>query len=208
MAAWVVPLIQAVGLLMSWQSQQNQSRDQQSQLNAQAAEYTRYANEQYRINQKKMGNLRLQSLRKQDELRVLGQLQGHEIKIQGRRAVSALSAETGSSGAVVGYGTPGQIEFEQVLTANRASANMVNRANLTAHNLEVSTNRQLDVMQDSATLAKSSMLAKAKWATASAAALEASRLIEGAGTLLTGTGTMVQTQYMMPEKQRLDWFRS
>ena len=207
MSYWV-PIIQAVGLLMSWQSQQNQSRDQQSQLNAQAAEYTRYANEQYRINQKKMGNLRLQSLRKQDELRVLGQLQGHEIKIQGRRAVSALSAETGSSGAVVGYGTPGQIEFEQVLTANRASANMVNRANLTAHNLEVSTNRQLDVMQDSATLAKSSMVAKAKWATASAAALEASRLIEGAGTLLTGTGTMVQTQYMMPEKQRLDWFRS
>ena len=207
MSYWV-PIIQAVGLLMSWQSQQQQSRDQQSQYASQAAEYTRYANEQYRINQKKMGNLRLQSLRKQDELRVLGQLQGHEIKIQGRRAVSALSAETGSSGAVVGYGTPGQIEFEQVLTANRASANMVNRANLTAHNLEVSTNRQLDVMQDSATLAKSSMIAKAKWATASAAALEASRLIEGAGTLLTGTGTMVQTQYMMPEKQRLDWFRS
>ena len=207
MSYWV-PIIQAVGLLMAWQSQQNQSRDQAAQYNAQAAEYTRYANEQYKINQKKMGNLRLQSLRKQDELRVLGQLQGHEIKIQGRRAVSALSAETGSSGAVVGYGTPGQIEFEQVLTANRASANMVNRANLTAHNLEVSTNRQLDVMQDSATLAKSSMVAKAKWATASAAALEASRLIEGAGTLLTGTGTMVQTQYMMPEKQRLDWFRT
>jgi len=207
MSYWV-PIIQAVGLLMSWQSQQNQSRDQQSQLNAQAAEYTRYANEQYKINQKKMGNLRLQSLRKQDELRVLGQLQGHEIKIQGRRATAYISAQTGSSGAVVGYGTPGQIEFEQVLTANRASANMVNRANLTAHNLEVSTNRQLDVMQDSATLAKSSMLAKAKWATASAAALEASRLIEGAGTLLTGTGTMVQTQYMMPEKQRLPWFRS
>ena len=207
MSYWV-PIIQGIGLLLSWQAQQQQSSAQQSQYAAQAAEYTRYANEQYRINQKKMGNLRLQSLRKQDELRVLGQLQGHEIKIQGRRAVSALSAETGSSGAVVGYGTPGQIEFEQVLTANRASANMVNRANLTAHNLEVSTTRQLDIMQDSAELAKSSMMAKAKWATASAAALEASRLIEGAGTLLTGTGTMVQTQYMMPEKQRLDWFRT
>ena len=207
MGYWV-PIIQGIGLLLSWQAQQQQSRDQQSQYAAQAAEYTRYANEQYRINQKKMGNLRLQSLRKQDELRVLGQLQGHEIKIQGRRATAYISAQTGSSGAVVGYGTPGQIEFEQVLTANRASANMVNRANLTAHNLEVSTDRQLDVMQDSAELAKSSMLAKAKWATASAAALEASRLIEGAGTLLTGTGTMVQTQYMMPEKERLDWFRS
>jgi len=108
---------------------------------------------------------------------------------------------------VVGYGTPGQIEFEQVLTANRASANMVNSANLQAHNLKVSTKRQLEIMQDSAELAKSSMEARAGWATASAAALEASRLIEGAGTLLTGTGTMVQTQYMMPETHRLSWFR-
>ena len=155
-----------------------------------------------------MGNIRLQSLRKQDELKVLGQLRGHEIKIQGRRATAALSAETATAGAVVGYGTPGQIEFEQVLTANRASANMVNSANLQAHNLKVSTNRQLEIMQDSAELAKSSMVAKAEWATASAASLEASRLIEGAGTLLTGTGTMAQTQYMMPEKQRLSWFRS
>ena len=207
MAAWIIPAIQAAGLLLSWQAQQDQSRKQQSQYNAQAAEYRRYANEQYKITQKKMGNIRLQSLRKQDELKVLGQLRGHEIKIQGRRATAALSAETATAGAVVGYGTPGQIEFEQVLTANRASANMVNSANLQAHNLKVSTTRQLEIMQDSATLAKSSMEAKAGWATASAAALEASRLIEGAGTLLTGTGTMVQTQYMMPETQRLSWFR-
>ena len=207
MAWWVVPLIQATGLLLSWQAQQQQSRQQQSQYNAQAAEYRRYANEQYKITQKKMGFIRLQSLRKEDELRVLGQLRGHEIKIQGRRATSAISAETGSSGAVVGYGTPGQIEFEQVLTANRASANMVNSANLKAHNLQVSTSRQLEIMQDSAELARTSMVAKAEWATAAAAAKEASRLIEGAGTLLTGTGTMVQTQYKMPVDQRIPWFR-
>ena len=61
MPPWIIPVIQAAGLLLSWQSQQDQSRQQQSQYNAQAAEYRRYANEQYKITQKKMGNLRLQS---------------------------------------------------------------------------------------------------------------------------------------------------
>jgi hypothetical protein len=44
MGYWV-PIIQGIGLLLSWQAQQQQSRDQQSQYAAQAAEYTRYANE-------------------------------------------------------------------------------------------------------------------------------------------------------------------
>jgi len=208
MGAWVVPAIQATGVILSLWAQDKANRQRQSQYNAQAAEYRRYAEAQYKITQKKMGMIRTQSLKKQDEIQALGQIRAHQIKIQGQRATASISAATGSSGAVVGYGTPGQLEFQQMLLSTKAQNNVMNQANLTAHNLKVKTNRQIDIMQDSADLARSSMYAKASWADSAAAATEASRLISGAGTLLTGMGTIAQTQYMMPENQRISYFRT
>ena len=197
MGAWVVPAIQATGVILSLWAQDKANRQRQSQYNAQAAEYRRYAEAQYKITQKKMGMIRTQSLKKQDEIQALGQIRAHQIKIQGQRATASISAATGSSGAVVGYGTPGQLEFQQMLLSTKAQ-----------NNLKVKTNRQIDIMQDSADLARSSMYAKASWADSAAAATEASRLISGAGTLLTGMGTIAQTQYMMPENQRISYFRT
>ena len=208
MAAWVVPAIQTAAVILTLYGQDKANRQRQSQYNAQAAEYRRYAEAQYKITQKKMGMIRTQSLRKQDEIKALGQIQSEQIQVAGRRARGDITVQTAASNAVVGYGTPGQLEFQQMLMTNKASANVKNQANLTAHNLKVKTDRQIDIMQDSADLARSSMYAKASWADSSAAATEASRLIEGTGTLLTGMGTIAQTQYMMPEEHRLSYFRS
>ena len=207
---WGVALavVQGAGLLMQYEAQQRQSRQAQSQYNAQAAEYRRYAEAQYKITQKKMGMIRTQSLRKQDEIKALGQIQADQIQMAGKSAVADISVQTAASGAVVGYGTPGQLEFQQMLLTNKASANVQNQANLTAHNLKVKTDRQIDIMQDSADLARSSMYAKAEWAESAAAAKEASRLIEGAGTLLTGTGTIIGTQYNLPNDQRISYLQS
>jgi len=208
MGAWVVPAIQTAAVILSLYGQDKANRQRQSQYDSQAAEYRRYAEAQYKITQKKMGMIKTQSIRKQDELKAIGQIRSQQIKMQGERAVGVISAATGSSGAVVGYGTPGQLEFQQMLLSTKAQNNVMNQANLTAHNLKVKTNRQIEIMKDSADLARSSMYAKASWADSSSAALEASRLISGAGTLLTGMGTMAQTQYMMPENQRIPWFRT
>lgn len=208
MPAWVVPAIQAAATIYTIYSQDQANRQRQSQYSSQAREYRRYAEAQYKITQKKMGLIRTQSLRKQDEIKAIGQIQADQIQMSGKSAVADISVQTAASGAVVGYGTPGQLEFQQMLMTNKASANVQNQANLTAHNLKVKTDRQIDIMQDSADLARSSMYAKASWADSAAAATEASRLIEGTGTLLTGMGTIAQTQYVMPEEHRLSYFRS
>ena len=149
-----------------------------------------------------------QSLRKQDEIKALGHIRAEQIQIAGERARGDITTQTGDSGAVVGYGTPGLLEYQQMLTSTNASRSQINQANLTAHNLKVKTNRQIDIMQDSADLARSSMYAKAEWAESAAAAKEASRLIEGAGTLLTGTGTIIGTQYNLPNDQRISYLQS
>ena len=208
MGAWVVPAIQTAAVILSLYGQDKANRQRQSQYSSQAREYRRYAEAQYKITQKKMGMIRTQSLRKQDEIKALGQIQADQIQMAGRRATGDITVQTAASNAVVGYGTPGQLEFQQMLMTNKASANVKNQANLTAHNLKVKTDRQIDIMQDSADLARSSMYAKASWADSAAAATEASRLIEGTGTLLTGMGTIAQTQYVMPEEHRLSYFRS
>ena len=205
---WWVPVVQTAAIVYSIYNQDQANRQRQSQYNAQAAEYRRYAEAQYKITQKKMGLIRTQSLRKQDEIKAIGQIQANQIQMAGKSAVADISVQTAASGAVVGYGTPGQLEFQQMLLTNKASANVQNQANLTAHNLKVKTDRQIDIMQDSADLARSSMYAKASWAESAAAATEASRLIEGTGTLLTGMGTIAQTQYMMPNEQRLSYFQT
>ena len=205
---WWVPVIQTAATIYTIWSQDQANRQRSSQYAAQAREYRRYAEAQYKITQKKMGMIRTQSLRKQDEIKAIGQIQANQIQMSGKSAVADISVQTAASGAVVGYGTPGQLEFQQMLMTNKASANVQNQANLTAHNLKVKTDRQIDIMQDSADLARSSMYAKASWAESAAAATEASRLISGAGTLLTGMGTIAQTQYMMPENQRIPWFRT
>ena len=208
MPAWVVPAIQAAATIYTIYSQDQANRQRQSQYSSQAREYRRYAEAQYKITQKKMGLIRTQSLRKQDEIKAIGQIQADQIQMSGKSAVADISVQTAASGAVVGYGTPGQLEFQQMLMTNKASANVQNQANLTAHNLKVKTDRQIDIMQDSADLARSSMYAKAEWAESAAAAKEASRLIEGAGTLLTGTGTIIGTQYNLPNDQRISYLQS
>ena len=207
---WGVALavVQGAGLLMQYEAQQRQSRQAQSQYNAQATEYRRYAEAQYKITQKKMGMIQSQSLRKQDEIKALGHIRAEQIQIAGERARGDITTQTGDSGAVVGYGTPGLLQYQQMLTSTNASRSQINQANLTAHNLKVKTNRQIDIMQDSADLARSSMYAKAEWAESAAAAKEASRLIEGAGTLLTGTGTIIGTQYNLPNDQRISYLQS
>ena len=205
---WWVPVIQTAATIYTIYSQDQANRQRSSQYSSQAREYRRYAEAQYKITQKKMGLIRTQSLRKQDEIKAIGQIQADQIQRSGKSAVADISVQTAASGAVVGYGTPGQVEFQQMLMTNKASANVQNQANLTAHNLKAKTDRQIDIMQDSADLARSSMYAKASWADSAAAATEASRLIEGTGTLLTGMGTIAQTQYVMPEEHRLSYFRS
>ena len=207
---WWVPVIQTAATIYTIYSQDQANRQRSSQYAAQAREYRRYAEAQYKITQKKMGMIRIQSLRKQDEIKAIGQIQANQIQMSGKSAVADISVQTAASGAVVGYGTPGQLEFQQMLMllSTKAQNNVMNQANLTAHNLKVKTNRQIDIMQDSADLARSSMYAKASWADSAAAATEASRLIEGTGTLLTGMGTIAQTQYVMPEEHRLSYFRS
>ena len=127
MGAWVVPAIQATGIILSLWAQDKANRQRQSQYNAQAAEYRRYAEAQYKITQKKMGMIKTQSIRKQDELKAIGQIRSQQIKMQGKRAVGAISAATGSSGAVVGYGTPGQLEFQQMLMTTKAQNNVINQ---------------------------------------------------------------------------------
>ena len=202
-AAWAMFALQAASTAYGASQQQKQSRFSEYQLRRQAAAQKAFANEMYGLTSEQAAGVRGQGERTARQIETQGKYKLFYMEDASKRRIGDMTARIGSSGAVINRGSA----RNAILTQGRADAlGMRLQAAETkrmAAETRYSADTQAYYMMKSAGINRRNYMASASNWNQQANFLSASRPYQAVGSLLSGSSSIIQTQMMLPQKERI-----
>ena len=202
-AAWAMFALQAGSTLFGMQQQQQQSRFSEYQLRRQAAAQKAFANEMYGLTSEQATGVRGQGERTARQIEIQGKYKLYYMEDASKRRIGDMTARIGSSGAVINRGSA----RNAILTQGRADAlGMRLQAAETkrmAAETRYSADTQAYYMMKSAGINRRNYMASASNWNQQANFLSASRPYQATSSLLSGSSSIIQTQMMLPQENRI-----
>jgi len=201
--AWAMFALQAASTVWGAQQQQKQSRFSEYQLRRQAAAQKAFANEMYGLTSEQATGVRGQGERTARQIETQGKYKLFYMEDASKRRIGDMTARIGSSGAVINRGSA----RNAILTQGRADAlGMRLQAAETkrmAAETRYSADTQAYYMMKSAGINRRNYMASASNWNQQANFLSASRPYQATSSLLSGSSSIIQTQMMLPQENRI-----
>lgn len=202
-ASWGIFALQAAGTLWGMSQQQKQSRFSEYQLRRQASAQKAFANEMYGHTSEQAHEVKNRGERTARQIETQGKYKLFYMGDASKRRIGDMTARIGSSGAVINRGSA----RNAILTQGRADAlGMRLQAAETkrmAAETRYSADAQAYYMMKSAEINRRNYMASASNWNQQANFLSASRPYQAASSFLSGTSNIIQTQMMLPKKERI-----
>ena len=202
-AAWAMFALQAASTAYGVSQQQKQSRFSEYQLRRQAAAQKAFANEMYGLTSEQATGVRGQGERTARQIETQGKYKLFYMEDASKRRIGDMTSRIGSSGAVINRGSA----RNAILTQGRADAlGMRLQAAETkrmAAETRYSADTQAYYMMKSAGINRRNYMASASNWNQQANFLSASRPYQATSSLLSGSSSIIQTQMMLPQENRI-----
>jgi len=202
-AAWAMFALQAASTAYGASQQQKQSRFSEYQLRRQATAQKAFANEMYGLTSEQATGVRGQGERTARQIETQGKYKLFYMEDASKRRIGDMTARIGSSGAVINRGSA----RNAILTQGRADALGMRLQAAETKRMSAETRYSADTqayyMMKSAGINRRNYMASASNWNQQANFLSASRPYQATSSLLSGSSSIIQTQMMLPQEERI-----
>ena len=204
-AGWGIFALQGLSTLWGMSQQQKQSRFSEYQLRRQAAAQKAFANEMYGLTSEQAAGVRGQGERTARQIETQGKYKLFYMEDASKRRIGDMTARIGSSGAVLNYGSGRRAIMTQARMDKLSMRMQAAETKRMVAETRYSADTQAHYMMKSAGINRRNYMASASNWNQQANFLSASRPYQAASSLLSGSSSIIQTQMMLPQKERI-WF--